>query len=82
MDFERYKLIRELIQFNLNTTLDNIEINRIGVDLNGDPEIIQITGQCSLGKSYKLDCQYSEIKSNEDIRELSKHFFEMKESII
>lgn len=78
----RYDQIKELIGFNLNTTLTDLEIIRGGLNDEGEPITITIEGRYGFGKAYSLVYEYEWLKETQDSGELSRHLLEVRESII
>lgn len=78
----RYDQIKELIEFNLNTTLTGLEVIRGGVNDEGEPMTITIEGKYGFGKTYSLVYEYDWLKEKQDDGELSRHLMEVRESII
>ena len=78
----RYDQIKELIEFNLNTTLTGLEVIRGGVNDEGEPITITIEGKYGFIKTYSLVYKYEWLKEKQDAGELSLHLLQVRESII
>ncbi|TCD01270.1 hypothetical protein [Pedobacter psychroterrae] len=78
----RYNQIKELIEFNLNTTLNDLEVIRNGAIFEGEPISITIMGKYGFGKTYSLTYEYEWLKEKQDIGELSIYLLQIRENII
>ena len=78
----RYRAIKDLIEFNLNTTLLDLEVVRSGADEEGEPETIIISGRYGFLKKYNLEYEYSKLKRLQDKGDLSLFLLSVRESII
>jgi len=78
----RYDQIKELIDFNLNTTLNDLKVNRSGVNVKGEPINITIKGKYEFGKTYSLPYEYELLKEKQDTSELSMYLLQIRENII
>jgi|GEM_PF-5035542 len=78
----RYDQIKELIEFNLNTTLTGLEVVRGGIDDEGEPITITIEGKYGFGKVYSLVFEYKWLTEKQNAGELSMYFLEVRENII
>lgn len=78
----RFEQIKELLEFNLNTTLNDMEITRHGTNIEGDPNTVKIMGRYGFGKSYNLEYEYNWLKDKQDAGELTPYLLEVRENII
>lgn len=78
---ERYNQIKALIAFNLDTTLEGLEITRTGTDLAGAPLWIEIKGAYSFGKSYAFKYDYSFLTALHEQENLTRFLLELRAKI-
>lgn len=79
---ERYNLIIALIEFNLGTTLKDLEIIRSGTDLAGAPLNIEIKGRYGFGRRFSFKHDYSFLTGLQDEGNLTNYLLELRAKII
>ena len=79
---ERYNNIKALVEFNLGTTLENLEIIRSGTDLAGAPLRVEIKGAYSFGRTYTFKYDYSFLTALHEQENLTDFLLELRAKVI